>query len=302
MIDAACHRRGRGSKRNSPRLDLPNVLWFFAAGSAAIASNAIVDDVTGSQGGLWKLVTALGFLVAYALAAALLLRRRWWVPGGVTATLAVAIVHAAGYGLTKLVGAYPDDPFFDPLEDFSGAVFGIALATVAAGLVAFVLTRFAFTLAFTVGAALVAVQLVTTSWESSGGDRALAALVSGAVAVGLGLFLDTRALRREAFWPYVWGYAAIGVALGYYVAAGHGSETAWVALLVIGALVLVGAALVRRRAWAVYGALGVYTAIVHYLDRAHWARYLLLAVAIGVFSLGLRVARRRRGDADAATP
>jgi hypothetical protein len=284
-------------ERTWPRLDLPNVLWFFGAITAAIASVAVLDKIPESNADVWVFLASLGFLVAYALASALLYRRGLWVPAGLMATVSAAMTPAVGYAFTQLVDLYPDDPFFEPFDSFSGAVFGIGVATTLVALIAFALTRFSFLLALTVGAALASVQLLTPAWGTSGHDRALSAVVSGAAAVVLGLLLDAVGRRRDAFWFYVGGYLAIGAALAYYVLSGlggGGGGGAWIAVLIVGGVVLLGSAVLRRTTWAAYGALGTYGALFHYLDAHDWARYLLLGISLGVFALGLAVAARRR--------
>jgi hypothetical protein len=281
-----------------PQLDLPNVFWFFGAITAAIASIAVLDKVPESNADVWLLLASLGFLVAYTLASVLLYRRGLQIPAGLMAADGAAMVSAVGYAFTQLVDLYPDDPFFEPVSDFSGAVLGIGIATALVALLAFAVTRFSFLLALFVAAALVSVQLLTPAWGTSGDDRALSGVVSGAVAVVIGLLLDGAARRREAFWLYVGGYFAIGAALIYYILNGYGngggSSGAWIALLVVGVAVLLGGALLRRAAWATYGALGLYGALFHYLAAHDWMRYLLLGVSLGVFVLGLALAARRR--------
>jgi hypothetical protein len=289
----------------SQRLDLPNVLWFFGAITAAIASITVLDKIPESQSDLWLLLASLGFLVAYALASWLLYARTLWVSAGLMATVGAAMVPAVGYAFTQLVDLYPDDPFFQPFSEFSGAVFGIGIATALVTLVTFAVVRFSFVLALFVGAALVTVQLLTPAWGTSGDDRALSGVVSGAAAVVIGLLLDAAARRREAFWFYVGGYLAIGAALVYYVVNGlgeGGGGGAWIALLVVGAAVLLGGALLARATWAAYGTLGLYSALFHYLNAHDWMRYVLLGVSLGVFVLGLAVAAQRRPSQPAAQP
>jgi hypothetical protein len=172
-------------------------------------------------------------------------------------------------------------------------------------LVAFALTRFSFVLALFVGAALVCVQLLTPAWGTSGDDRALSGVVSGAIAVAVGLALDALARRRDAFWFYVGGYLAIGAALVYYVVNGlgeGGGGGAWVALLVVGAVVLLGAAALRRSTWAAYGAIGLYSALFHYLDVDDWMRYVLLVASLAIFVLGLVLVVRRGPATTAPAP
>jgi hypothetical protein len=280
-----------------PRLDLANVLWFFGAITAAISNIAVLDKVPESAADVWLLLASLGFLVAYALTASLLRRRALWVPAGLMATVSAAMTPAVGYAFTQLVDLYPDDSSFEPFDEFSGAVLGIGVATALAALATFALTRFSFALALFVAAALVSVQLLVPVMSTSADDRALAGVLSGSAAVVVGMLLDALGRRRDAFWFYVGGYFAVGASIAYYVVAGlggGGSGGAWLALLIVGAVVLLGAAVLGRATWAVYGATGLYLALFHYLDAHDWMRYVLLGISLAVFAGGLAVRRRRR--------
>jgi hypothetical protein len=280
--------------RGLPRLDLPHVLLFFGAITASIASIAVLDEIPESSSDVWLLLASLGLLVGYALAAVALTRRAAATPAGLMATVGASMVPAVGYAFAQLIDVYPADA--DPLNDFSGAIFVIGLASAFAALLVFVLTGFTFSLALFVGAALVSVQLLVTAWSSTGDAHALGGVLSGAAAVALGLLLDLTARRREAFWFYVGGYFAIGAALLYYVFSGSGrggGSGAWIALLLVGAAVLLGAALLTRSTWAAYGALGLYAALSHYLTTHDWVRYVLLGASLAVFALGLAAVRAR---------
>jgi hypothetical protein len=286
------------SDRDLPRLDLPNVLWFFGAITTVTASIAVLDKVPESHSDTWLLLASLGFLVAYVLASLRLRRRGLWIPAGLAATVSAAMVPAVGYAFTRLVDLYPDDPFFEPFGEFSGTVLGIGVVTALVALAVFVATGFSFLLALFVTAALLSVQLLTPAWGTSGDERALSAIVSGALAVAVGLVLDARGRRRDAFWFYVGGYFAVGAALVYYVVNddgnGGGSSGAWLALLLVGSVVLLGGAVLSRATWATYGALGIYGALTHYLTAHDWMRYLLLAISLAVFALGIWIVARRR--------
>lgn len=89
--------------------------------------------------------------------------------------------------------------------------------------------------------------------------------------VVVGLVLDAGGRRRDAFWFYVGGYFTVGAALVYYVLNGYGndggSSGAWLALVLVGSIVLLGSAVLRRATWATYGALGVYAALSYYSRR-----------------------------------
>ena len=286
---------GVAAERQWPRMDPPNVLWFFGAFALVAAVYALIEAIPQSQRGVWILVTALGFFAGFAVAAAILLRQGWWVPGGLAAALAVGVVPAVAVALLTLIGVWPRDPFFEPLERFSGWTFGVGLATALVGLLVWWLTRFSFVLAVAVGAILVSAQLLTPCFDESpsGSERAVTALVIGVVLFVVGVFIDVFGRRREAFWFEVLGLFSVAVGLVYLTAQGGGDpERGWIPMLIGSAVLLVAAAPVRRASWAVYGVLGVYAAVVHYLsqglDETGWVfPLLLIMLALALIALGM---------------
>ena len=58
----------RPVERNWPRLDTPNVLWFFGAFATAIATLAVIDKVPESSRDVWELIVAIAFYLAYSAA------------------------------------------------------------------------------------------------------------------------------------------------------------------------------------------------------------------------------------------
>lgn len=283
-----------------PELDLPNVLWFFGAVVAAGASIAIVDKIPESGRDVWELLASLGFLVAYGLAGLVLLRKGWRIPGGLAVTAATAMMPAATYGFTQLIGVYPDDPFFSPFQNYSGALLAVGCVTAVAAVGAYVLTRFSLVLLIAAGAIQVSGQLLAPAWNASGDGRAMTAIVIGAALVIVGLLLDSRGLRREGFWFHALGLFGIAAALVYFALASDDKEgQAWLPMLIAGAFVLLAAALLRRRVFATFGAAGLAAAFSHYLsEKGDWFAYFLLGLAVAVFLAGLRVypATRRAVD------
>jgi hypothetical protein len=283
-----------------PRMDPPNVLWFFGAYAIALAAYGLLSTIPDSQNSLWIFLAAVGFLLAFAAASWYLLQERWWVPGGLAAALAVAMVPAVSIGFLRLVDVWPED-FGNPLQDFSGYAFGVALVTAAAGLVAVALTRFAFIFAVVVVAILWASQNIVAAFESpSAGDRATAALVAGGLLVVVGVFLDAFERRRDAFWFHALGWFSAAAGLVFFaVEPGGDPERGWVPMLIVGVLILITAGPIRRATWAVYGVLGYYAPILHYmmkgLNEDRWPfAVLLLAVALSIFVLGMALHRYSR--------
>jgi len=294
---------GVAAERHPPRMDPPNVFWFFGAFALELGVYGLIETLPRSQSGLWLLVTAVAFFVGFAVASALLVRRDWWVPGGLAAALAVGVFPAVAVSFLTLVDVWPSDPFFEPFEEFSGSTFGVGLATALVGLVAWWLTRFSFVLAVALGAILVSAQLLTPCFDDSpsGGERAATALVIGAILFVAGVFVDVFGRRREAFWFEVLGLFSVAAGLVYFtVEPGGDPDRGWIPMLIGGVVLLVAAGPVRRASWAVYGVLGVYAAVVHYLakglDERRWPFAVsLIALALAIFAAGM--AEHRYGRA-----
>jgi hypothetical protein len=276
-------------------MDPPNVLWYFGAFTLGFAVYELIGTIPASQNGLWILLAALAFAAGFALAAAVLLRRGWWVPGGLAAALAVAVFPAVAVAFLTLIGVWPDDPFFEPFQEFSGYAFAVGLATALVGLGVWWRTRFSFVLAVASGAILVSAQLLTP-WlheSPSGGERAAAALVIGAILFVVGVFVDVLGRRRDAFWFEVLGLFSVAAGLVYFTAGlGGDPQRGWIPMLAGGAFLVFASGLVRRATWAVYGVLGVYAALIHYLieglNERSWPFALaLIALAAATVALGM---------------
>jgi hypothetical protein len=282
-------------ERGAARLDPPNVLWFFGAYTLVIGVYELLRTIPDSRSGLWLLIAAVAFLTAFAIAAAVLLRWGWWVPGGLAAALAVGVFPAAAIAFLTMIQVWPSDPFFEPLQRFSGWTFGVGVATALIGFLAWWLSRFSFVLAVAIGAVLVTSQLLTPCFDesSSADERVTMALVIGAILFVAGVFIDAFGGRREAFWFEVLGLFSIAGGLVYLTAEPGGDPArGWIPMLIGGVILLVAAAPIRRASWAIYGVLGVYAAVVHYLvkelDEQRWPFALMLIVlAVLLFATGM---------------
>ena len=280
-------------------MDPPNILWFFGAFTLEFAIYALIDALPTSQSGLWILVAAVAFFVAFLTAAVVLRRRGWWVPSGLAAALAVGVFPAVAAAFLTLVGVWPSTPFF-PLVTFEGWEFAVGLATAFVGLLVWWWTRFAFVLAVSIGAILVSAQLLTPCFDESpsGDERAVMALAIGAILFVIGVFLDAFGRRREAFWFHALGLFSIAAGLIWLATFDGKPERGWIPILVGAVALLVAAGPVRRATWAVYGVLGVYATVVHYLskglDETGWV-FPALLIVLSLLIVALGSAQHRYG-------
>src|SRR5438034_2307348 len=288
-------------------MDPPNVLWFAGTYAIAAASYALLNALPESQSSLWIFLAALALLLVYSAASHGLMRNGWWVPSGLAAALAVAMVPAVGVGFLRLIDVWSSDM---PLTDFNGCSVAVAIATAAAGLIAYFLTRFSFLLSTVVAALLVTAQFLALAGDSSanGDDRATAALVTGALVVVAGVFLDAFGRRREAFWFHALGLLSAAAWLVFFVVEPAGDTArGWIPMLVVGTLLVIVSGPIRRATWAVYGVLGYYAPLLHYmitgLNERRWTfAVALLAVGLSIFVFGMVLHRYGKTWADRFVP
>ena len=222
-----------------PHWDPPHILWYFGAIAAAATATATVFAVSASARGTYQLLIGLLFAGAFAATAAVLLRRGWRVPGGVLVVATVAMVPAVGHAFERLIGVWPDvaNDSLTVIEEFRGAWFALALATVVAGLIAFALVGFPFVFAAVTLAVVAGAQLLVPAFvdEPTLDNRAAAFILTGVVLLLVALVLDSVARSEEAFWWHVVGLLALAVGLTWY-GFFRQADWAWVTMLVVGAV------------------------------------------------------------------
>jgi len=276
-------------------MDPPNVLWFTATYAIAFGSYALLGALPESHSSVWIFVAAIALLLVYAAASLRLLRHGWGVPGGLAAALAVAMVPAVGVGFLRLIDAWSTDM---PLTGFNRGAVAVAIVTALAGLIVYWLTRFSFLFFTVVTAILVTAQFLAVADDStSGRNRATAALVAGGLLVIVGIFLDAFSRRRDAFWFHALGWLSAAAGLVFFVVEPGGDPArGWIPMLIVGTLMVIASGPIRRATWAVYGVLGYYAPLLHYLitglNERSWPFALaLLAVGLSLFVVGMLLHR-----------
>jgi hypothetical protein len=275
------------------RYDPPHILWYFGALTAALAANATVLSVSASARGTYQLLVGLVLIAAFGAGAGLLLRSGWRVPGGVLAVTAVLMVPAVGQAFERLIGVWPSLLEEGPeiVQSFEGALFALGLATVAAGLAAFAAIRFPFLFATVTVALVFTAQFLLPGFvnDPSANDRASCLIVTGLVLALVGFVLDSVGRLTDAFWWHATGLFTLGLGLAFYAFI-RSEGWAWVAILLIGAALLLASAPFHRATWATFGVVGVFAAILRYVTDwfGSWkAASLMILVGIGLLLLGM---------------
>jgi hypothetical protein len=285
-----------------PVLDPPNVLWYFGALAGTAACVAVLGQVPTSARGTWVLLVSLAFLAAYAALSFGLLRAGWLIPGGVVAATAVSFVPIAGAAFEQLIGigstkVVPDtgtvlgnteSPPGAPVEVFHGRSFALVVLTIAAGLIVYWRLRYSFVFAWIAVAAFIGTQILLPLFDSHPSTAAHfdAALGAGIFLVAIGLALDHRRLRREAFWCHVVGLLAVTAAFSYHTT--FHSSPGWILALLAGLVALALAVVDRRATFAFFGLLGLYAPLAHYGN--DWFGNLGLACALAALGFTILAA------------
>jgi len=212
-------------------------------------------------------------------------------PGGLLVTIAVCMTPLAVYGFERTTGLWPyADPgsyrgFFPWIR---GGWFAMELATVIVGLAALRRAKFPFLVApialvlWFMSMDAVPALLHVHAW----GQPDIARRVS--IAFGLGMMfvaflVDHRTREDYAFWLYLFGMTAFWGAVSSIDSDNELSKLVYCAMN-LGFVVL--SALLRRRVFLVYGAVGVNLYLVH-LARRVFESSTIFPFALTLLGLGI---------------
>lgn len=235
--------------------------------------------------GGWTLAgIALAYAALFAVLGERLWRGGWRVPGGLLFTAAAGMTPLFVFSVQAGLGIWPV-----PLESgvrpspelMSPHLVVIELATVAVLLLVIRLRPFQFHAAALAAAAVALAidlgPLVAGPYDSED-VRATLAIVMGLCLVGAGYLLDHRTREDYSTWLYLGGLGT------YFVlfTAHHHEDLRYP---VVSVLFMVTAILVRRRAFMVAGALGLFI-YLFYLAGEVFRDSLLFPAALSVIGLG----------------
>ena len=265
----AAHLGATATAAAGPRFSFGNALYYLG-GLVAIGAMSLFMTLGWALLGGWggcAVALAHGAL-ALAVAERMHARGTLPVPTGILAAFALAMVPLAIHGAQHGLGLWsgPGDAYRDYHAVIDGRWLAMELGTLAAGAALLLRYRHPF-LVMPIAATLwyMGMDLAPLLLGRDGAGRELVSIAFGLAMIVLAFAIDIRACRRGdfAFWLHLFGVMA---AWGGGAVLAAGSEPrllAWCMANV--AMVLVGA-VVGRRVFAVFGAIGV----AGYLGHLSW--------------------------------
>jgi hypothetical protein len=280
-----------GRQAHVPSFKAAHILYYLGGLIAIGAVSLFITLAWDAWSGLPMLLLGLGMAGVGVGLTERFRAQGLRLPSGVTITFAVATVPLIVYSFQQLIGAWDGDRLVTDYHRYiDWRWFYMELATLAAAAIAFwryrepfVLMLVAVTLWYLSMDLVRLIQVEGGSWSDYYDLRRMVTFYMGILTIGLAFWVDLRSShsqRNYAFWLYLVGVLMFWCGMTF---TSSDSELAkFVYMLINLALIVVGAAL-RRRVFAVFGALGV----AIYLG--HLARFfqdsLLFPVALAAIGL-----------------
>jgi hypothetical protein len=294
--------RGRERHDMRPRFDLTHLLWYAGALIVMGAMGLFSAEAWSRYGGFTLAAIAAGYAIAFAATGAHLWHARdLKTPGGLLITVAVVMVPVAIYGIQDSLGWWEygrgGPRYFFPWAK-SSRLF-MEIGTVAASLVALRFFRFPF-ITMPLAAALwflsidLAPWLFGEAWTSWDRQKILS-VAFGLAMLAVAWRVDVASRGDFAFWLHLFGLAA---AWGGLSAMESDSDLGRGLYCLVNILMLFLSVFLMRRAYAVFGALGIAFYLIDLAHRVFKDSLLfplaLSLVGIVMIALGLLYFRRRQ--------
>lgn len=253
---------------NRSNFGVANVAYYLGALVVMSAMGWFMTLGWQKFGGGGIFLIATGYAIAFLLAGYYLwFSQNLKIPGGLLFTLAVWMVPLAIYGLEKFTGIWPrGDP--GTFQDFhiwvKGSWILMEIGTILAGLIALKFIRFPF-LTFPIAFSLWYMSMDLTPLllrrnEFTWNERLWVSLIFGAFILLVSYVVDRRTREDYAFWGYLFGLMAFWGGLSLMQSNSELNKFLY-CMINLGLMLL--AIFLDRRAFLVFGALGVFMYLGH---------------------------------------
>jgi hypothetical protein len=253
---------------NRSNFGVANVAYYLGALVVMSALGWFMTLGWQKFGGGGIFLIATGYAIAFLLAGYYLwFSQNLKIPGGLLFTLAVWMVPLAIYGLEQLTGIWPQsDPgtFRDYHIWIKGSWVLMEVGTILAGLIALKFIRFPF-LTFPIAFSLWYMSMDLTPLllrrnEFTWNERLWVSLIFGAFILLVSYVVDRRTREDYAFWGYLFGLMAFWGGLSLMQS---NSELNKFLYCPINVGLMLAAIFLDRRAFLVFGGLGVFVYLGH---------------------------------------
>lgn len=247
-----------------PRYDIVNLLWYAGALIVLGAMGMFSTTAFGLWGDRALLATALAYAALFTLSGAYLWRGRGLrTPGGLLVACAVGMAPLAIFAVQGMFGESPagaERPYRDFYIWVKSSWLPIELGTIAAALLALAAFPFPF-LVMIIAFALWFMSMDLTPWlmnveHFTWDQRATVSIYFGLAMLALAWLVDLRRWRGGdfAFWLHLFGLMAFW---GGLTAQHSGDEFGKAVYCAVNVALIFMSLFLMRRAYAVFGAVGV---------------------------------------------
>ncbi len=320
VIDAPTHEKlarflsERGGAANAepsgpaPRFDVVNVLWHMGALIVLGAMSLFSTNAFGLWGPRALIATSIAYAVVFTAAGAYLWRWRGLrTPGGLLVACAVGMAPLLIFAIQLTTGNDPTEAA--SYKDFyvwvRSSWLPMEVGTIAAALMALAVFPFPF-LVMIIAFALWFMSMDLTPWllrtdSFTWEQRANVSLLFGLVMIGVAWLVDLRRWRSGdfAYWLHLFGLLTFW---GGLTAQHSGDEIGKAVYCAINVGLVLLALVLMRRAYAIFGAIGISLYLGHLADEVFRDSILFpfALSAIGVLVIAAGLLFHRYGDRLAA--
>jgi hypothetical protein len=257
----------------APRYDVVNLLWYAGALIVLGAMGLFSTQAFGLWGERALLATSLAYAAVFTLAGAYLWKKRdLRTPGGLLITCAVGMAPLFIFALQSLWGHSPVDApasYKDFYVWIKSSWLPMETGTILAALIALVFFPFPF-LVMVISFSLWFMSMDLTPWlleveEFSWDQRAKISMAFGLVMLALAWLVDLKRWKNGdfAFWLHLFGLMAFW---GGLTQQHSGDEFGKAVYCAINAGLIFLSLFLMRRAYAVFGGIGVTLYLGHLAD------------------------------------
>jgi hypothetical protein len=287
-----------------PVFDAAHLLWYAGA-LIVIGAMGIFSTLAYSQmGGRALTMTAVAYAAAFSFAGYQLWHKKnLKTPGGLLIAIAVSMAPLAVYGIQEEMGWWGKFGKPGEVKDFyvwlKGSFIFMEIATVIAGVIALRFFRFPFIVAV-IGVALWFMSMDLTPWflgetASYWDTRRKVSMWFGLAVLAVAWIIDYRGRDGDfAFWLHLFGLMAFWGAVSSTPNSDEFGKAMY-CLMNVGLLLV--AVILMRRAYALFGALGISSYLAHLADvvfkNSLLFPFALSLIGVAVIAAGLLYHRRQ---------